>query len=120
MKSASRRQPNAGLRLVLNRNSYRSHLEIGIAAKYMMEPDNDHDEIIQANLKIDHELLQALKRLGVVRSQYDLVGYVGKVAAITAACEQRALASNWAASRSYPFASDRGYGPARTRASSKF
>jgi hypothetical protein len=43
----------------------------------MMGRDND-DEIIQANLRIDHELLQALKRLGVVRSQYDLSRLCGK------------------------------------------
>src|SRR5277367_1585301 len=43
----------------------------------MMERDND-DEIIQANLRIDHELLQALKLLGVVQSQYDLSRLCGK------------------------------------------
>src|SRR5271168_4377650 len=43
----------------------------------MMGRDND-DEIIQANLRIDHELLQALKRLGVVQSQYDLSRLCGK------------------------------------------
>jgi len=52
-------------------------LDPGIAAKYMMTQDND-TQIIQANLKIDHDLLQELKHLGVVQSQYDLSRLCGK------------------------------------------
>src|SRR5271154_6944873 len=43
----------------------------------MMKLDND-DDTTQANLRIDKELLQALKRLGVVQSQYDLSRLCGK------------------------------------------
>ena len=46
-----------------------------LAAKYFMRTFNAHDE---DNLRVDQRLITELKRLGVVKTQYDFSRLCGK------------------------------------------